>query len=175
MESGGLSANVTTLDPKDDLEERLMAMLYRRYLEFAVGHGVSVHADVAEDSPDRAVRIKTVVVPSYEVPRTTPPSEEDSDENPAFGKLAGLILDMKILADSNSKTLPKQLEPLVTAYRDWIDGEESKLNDPKQGFCSNLAMRAGSPSTIAGLRSRELKKGWNYWRRTRRLLSHSSS
>jgi hypothetical protein len=124
----------STLDPKDDLEERLMAMLYRRYLEFAVGHGVSVHADVGEDSPNRAVRIKTVVVPSYEVPRTTPPTEEDSGENPAFGKLAGLILDMKILADSNSKLLPKQLEPLVTAYRDWIDGEESKLNDPKQGF-----------------------------------------
>src|SRR5207245_6345265 len=68
------------------------------------------------------------------VPRTTPPTEKDADENPAFGKLAGLVLDMKLLAESDSKKLPQQLEPLVTAYRDWIDREEAKLNDLKEGL-----------------------------------------
>ena len=123
-----------TLGTNNDLEERLMALLYRHHVEFAVGHGISVHAEVAKDSPDRAISIATVIVPCHEVPRTTPPTEEDADENPAFGKLAGLVLDMKLLAEADAKTLPKQLGPLVTAYRDWIDREEAKLKDPKEGL-----------------------------------------
>ena len=124
----------TTLGSNNDLEERLMAMLYRHYVEFAVGHGVSVHAEVAKDSSDRAVSIETVVVPTYEVPRTAAPSGKDAHDNPAFGKLEGLVLDMKLLAEADAKKLPKLLEPLITAYKDWIDREESKLNDPKEGL-----------------------------------------
>jgi hypothetical protein len=116
----------------DDLEERLMAMLYRNHVEFAVGHGVSVHAEVSPDWPDKATSIETAVVPTYELPRTTPSTEADTDENPAFGKLAGLVLDMKALAESDAKKLPKQLEPLVVAYREWIEREEAKLKDPKE-------------------------------------------
>jgi hypothetical protein len=66
----------TTVGSKNDLEERLMAMLYRHQVEFAVGHGVSVHAEVSKESSDRAVSIETVIVPTYEVPRTAPPTEE---------------------------------------------------------------------------------------------------
>jgi hypothetical protein len=124
----------TTLGAKDDLEERLMAMLYRHHVEFAVGHGISVHAEVAKDSSERATSIETVIVPTYEVPRTAPPTEQDADENPAFGKLAGLVLDMKVLADSDAKSLTKQLGPLVTAYKEWIDREETKLKDPQEGL-----------------------------------------
>lgn len=124
----------TTLGSNHDLEERLMAMMYRHHVEFAVGHGVSVHAEVAKESSDRAVSIETVIVPTYEVPRTAPPTEEDADENPAFGKLAGLVLDMKLLAEVDAKKLPKLLEPLVMAYKDWIDREEAKLSDPKEGL-----------------------------------------
>ena len=124
----------STVGTNHDLEERLMAMLYRHHVEFAVGHGVSVHAEVSKDSSERAVSIETVIVPTYEVPRTAPPTEADADENPAFGKLAGLVLDMKLLAEADAKKLPKQLEPLLTAYRDWIDREEAKLKDPKEGL-----------------------------------------
>jgi hypothetical protein len=123
----------STIGSKDDLEERLMAMLYRHHAEFAVGHGVSVHAEVSSES-DKATSIETIIVPTYEVPRTTPPTEDDAEENPAFGKLAGLVLDMKVLGESDAKKLPKQLEPLVFAYREWIDREEAKLNDPKEGL-----------------------------------------
>ena len=111
-----------------------MAMLYRHHVEFAVGHGISVHAEAAKDAPNLATSIETVIVPTHEVPRTTPPTEEDADENPAFGKLAGLVLDMKVLAESDAKTLAKQLEPLLTAYREWIDREEAKLKDPEEGL-----------------------------------------
>jgi hypothetical protein len=124
----------STIGSNDDLEERLMAMLYRRHVEFAVGHGVSVHAEVSAESPDKAKSIETAIVPTYEVPRTAPPTEEDAAENPAFGKLAGLVLDMKVLAESDAKKLPKQLEPLVVAYKEWIDREEAKLEDPKEGL-----------------------------------------
>ena len=124
----------TTLGTNNDLEERLMALLYRHHVEFAVGHGISVHAEVAKDSSDRATSIETVIVPCHEVPRTTPPTEEDADENPAFGKLAGLVLDMKLLAEADAKSLLEQLGPLVTAYKDWINREEAKLTDPKEGL-----------------------------------------
>ena len=87
-----------------------------------------------KNRPTVRVSIETVVVPAYEVPRTTPPTEEDADENPAFGKLAGLVLDMKVLAEADAKKLPKLLEPLVAAYRDWIDREEAKLSDPEEGL-----------------------------------------
>ena len=52
-----------------------MAMLYRHHVEFAVGHGVSVHAEASPEAPDRAVRIKTVVVPptKFPAPRRRPP------------------------------------------------------------------------------------------------------
>ncbi len=118
----------------DDLEEHLMAMLYRHHVEFAVGHGVSVHADVSEESSELATLIRTEFVPRYEVPRTAPPNEEDAEENPAFGKLKGLVLDMKELADADAKKLPKMLGPLVTAYREWINGEAKKLDDPSEGL-----------------------------------------
>lgn len=124
----------TTLGSNHDLEERLMAMLYRHHVEFAVGHGISVHAEVSKDSPDRALSIESVIVPTYEVPRTAPPTEEDAYENSAFGKLAGLILDMKLLAEADAKKLPKLLGPLLAAYRDWIEREEAKLSDQKEGL-----------------------------------------
>jgi hypothetical protein len=112
----------------EELEDQMMAMLYRRHVEFAVGHGVSVHAEVSDESPDQAVLVRTVVVPRYEVPRTTPPTAADADRNPAFATLQGLVLDMKDLAEADAKRLPKLLEPLVTAYRTWIDGEATRVS-----------------------------------------------
>lgn len=119
---------------KDDLEEQLMAMLYRHHAEFAVGHGVSVHAEVSEKSSDQAVLVRTETIPRHEVPRTAPPSAKDADQNAAFAKLAGLVLDMKDLAEADAKKVAKVLEPLVSAYREWIDLEEAKLSDPREGL-----------------------------------------
>ena len=140
-----------TVSNQDDPEERLTAMLYRHQIEFAVGHGVGVHAEVAGDSPSgtrhsplathhansatrNAISLETAVIPTYEVPRTAPPTEKNADENPAFGRLQGLVLDMKVLAESDAKKLNRQLEPLVVAYRDWISREEARLQDPAEGL-----------------------------------------
>jgi hypothetical protein len=119
-------------DPGVKLEDDTMAMLYRRHAEFAVGHGVSVHAESSPEAPDRGVLVKTVLIPRHEVPRTTPPT--DADVNPAFGKLAGLVLDMKELADLQAKQVQAKLGPLVAAYREWIDGQEAALKQNRKAF-----------------------------------------
>src|SRR5262245_41132912 len=77
-----------------DVEDRAMAMIYRKQVEFAVGHGVAVHADLEPGSTDRAVRVSTRTVPVAEVPRVAAPTPEEVPE------LAGLVRDMKVLAET---------------------------------------------------------------------------
>lgn len=109
-----------------------MEMLYRHQVEFAVGHGVGVRAEVSKESPERAVVVKTKVVPLHEVPTTTPPTAADADRNPAFGTLADVVLDMKELSEASAGQLRTKLQPLIAAYGQWIDGEAAKLSDPAQ-------------------------------------------
>ena len=122
-------------DPAVKAENDLLAMLYRRHVEFAVGHGIGVHVDVSPD-PNHAVRVCTRVVPSYEIPRTTPPRPEDAEVNPSFAKLEGLVLDMKLLAEANPKQYRPKFKPLVDAYKDWIDREEKRIADPAEGLAT---------------------------------------
>ncbi len=110
------------------VEEQTMNMLYRKHIEFAVGHGVSVHAEVSPDRSERATSISTAVVPAYEVPKVTPPTAEEIPE------LAGLVLDMKELAETPAKELFGKLKALTTAYETWILEQQAKSKDPSQGL-----------------------------------------
>jgi hypothetical protein len=116
------------LDPMIHAENQAMAMLYRKQVEFAVGHGVSVHAETAPDTTERAVCISTRVAPLYEVPKTTPPTAEEIPE------LAGLVLDMKELAETNADDFSTKLTPLTTAYQTWIEQQEKRISDPAAGL-----------------------------------------
>ncbi|MDR3233644.1 MAG: DISARM system helicase DrmA [Planctomycetaceae bacterium] len=116
----------------ETLEEQIMATQYRKHVEFAVGHGVGVHVTADKEHFDRAVKLETAVIPNYEVPATTQPNAKDTEINPAFAKLQGLELDMKLLADADAKTAQKYLLPLVAGYRDWIDREEKKISEPDE-------------------------------------------
>lgn len=111
------------LSPKLDdairFEQEAIGLLYRNRLEFAVGHNVSVHAEVKPHQPHRAVSLATCMIPRHEVPQTTPP---DTTEIPA---LKGLMLDMKVLARVEAEALPPLLYPLVQAYEEWITEQES--------------------------------------------------
>ena len=98
------------LDPGKYPEEHTMAMLYRHHVEFAVGHGVAVHAEVAPESPEQAVRIATASCQTYEVPKQTPPTPTD---NPA---IAGLVLDMKELSETADADFSAKLSILTNAY-----------------------------------------------------------
>ncbi|BAU14386.1 helicase domain protein [Leptolyngbya sp. NIES-3755] len=117
------------LDPEQYAEEQAMEMLYRHQVEFAVGHGTGVHAELAENESDRAVRLCTRVVPVYEVPKTDAPTP---DEIPG---LAGLVLDMQELAESNTAELIEKLNPLVIAYASWIETQAARIaNHELEGY-----------------------------------------
>lgn len=136
------------LDPAIRAENQAMAMLYRNHVEFAVGHGIGVHAEVASDQPTRAVCLSTSVVPDYEVPATKPPTDE---EIPA---LKGLVLDMKRLSESSDSELQTMLQPLTTAYATWIDQQEAKISDPSQGLAAYQEAAQGAVSNCRGVLER---------------------
>jgi len=111
-------------DPVTFAEEQEMAMLYRHQVEFGVGHGVSLHADCHEGVCDKAHRLSTQVVPSYEVPRITPPRVSD------WPKLAGVVLDMKELGETPTPALEGKLRPLLAAYASWIEDRKADMQTP---------------------------------------------
>lgn len=104
------------LDPVIYAEEQAMSMLYRKQVEFAIGHGVSVHAETAQDTKERAVKLSTSVVPVYEVLKTSPPQADEIPE------LAGLVLDMKELGKLLPQILPVNLIP-------WLQLIQSGFNN----------------------------------------------
>jgi hypothetical protein len=105
-------------------EDKALGMLYRRHIGFAVGHGVSVHAETLKDDPTCAIRLTTTFIPTYEVPRTEAPT---ASELPA---LSTLCLDMRELAMLEPHELSAKLQPLVTAYAAWIEEQERRVTDP---------------------------------------------
>jgi hypothetical protein len=114
-------------------------MMYRRYVEFAVGHGTAVHADIAESDPSHAWRIATRSVPRYEVPRTDPPSPGE----PGFGSLDQTVFDMRTLSESGDADLRGMLQPLVAGYRDWLDAQESRIGrEPDLAEHTDAAVKA---------------------------------
>ncbi len=109
-------------------EERSLAMVYRNRREFAVGHGVSVHAHVAANDTERATRLETQVVPAYEVRQMEAPTVDDE---PALEKLE---LDMKVLGESDSPALASFLAALPNAYAAWIERQQARLGDSNDGL-----------------------------------------
>lgn len=100
----------------DEAEQLALEVQYRNLVEFAVGHGVGTHAEVADDNPQRAVEVRTSFLPTYEVPNTVPASVEDTPE------LAGLQLDMAELgACDDTEQLRGWLSALSGGYGDWLD------------------------------------------------------
>lgn len=116
------------LDPVIYAEEKAMAMLYRKQVEFAIGHGVSVHAETAQNTTECAVKLSTNIVPVYEVPKTSPPQADEIPE------LAGLVLDMKELAQTPTADFISKLNPLVTAYAVWIEKQAQRIYNPNEGL-----------------------------------------
>ncbi len=111
-----------------DPEQITLAMQYRHRVEFAAGHGVSVHAETPPDDTTGAIRLSTRVVPAYEVAQQTPRSVEECPD------LAGLELDMKSLAEATPEQLAQLLAALPDAYAEWIKKERLRLNNPSEGL-----------------------------------------
>ncbi|GIK88172.1 MAG: helicase [Betaproteobacteria bacterium] len=109
-------------------EQRALAMLYRHRVEFAVGHGVAVEAEVDAAELACARRIVTKVMPVAEVPLASAPTAEDV---PALG---GVVLDMRALAELPDEALFASLEALPDAYRAWIERERARIANPDAGL-----------------------------------------
>jgi len=118
----------------EDAERDHLGLIYRRRVEFAVGHGVAVHAKTPADDPTRAVEVRTEVVPSYEVPVTETPGL-DPEDRPAMRKMVERgWLDMLALADLDKAQLEEALKTLVDDYAGWIDDQRARVGKEIKGY-----------------------------------------
>jgi hypothetical protein len=131
-------------------EEAALKMLYRCRLEFASGHSISVRATPAPDSYERACEVRTVVVPSHDVPVTETPGRKDADRA-AMRKMVMMgFLDMEKLATLERPQLLTALAVLTKDYAAWIDEQEARIP-------GELADHAPA-ATAAVARCREVSK-----------------
>lgn len=105
----------------EEMELRLLDMQYRDHVEFAVGHGVSVHATVDPENPTRASSIETTFMPTYDVPATESVSEKDRPG------LSNLTLDMKVLSELSTGDLATTLGVLPAEYEKWLEEQEERI------------------------------------------------
>ncbi len=69
--------DLTKMDPISREETETLEMLYRHRLEFAVGHGTSVHVTLPTPEATQALVVETEFVPRSEVEQQTPPTPVD--------------------------------------------------------------------------------------------------
>jgi hypothetical protein len=118
----------------DDVERDQLGLIYRRRVEFAVGHGVAVHAETPKDDPMRAVEVRTEVIPSFEVPVTETPGLDENDR-PAMRKMVERgWLDMLYLADLDKAELEEALKSLVDDYAAWIGDQRMRVGKEIRGY-----------------------------------------
>jgi len=118
----------------DDAERDHLGLIYRRRVEFAVGHGVAAHAETPDDDPTRAVEVRTEVIPSFEVPVTETPGLEPEDR-PAMKKMVERgWLDMLSLADLDKGELEEALKTLVDDYAAWIGDQRARVGKEINGY-----------------------------------------
>lgn len=110
-----------------DPERESLEMIYRKQVEFAVGHGVAVHADVAEKNTELATSIKTVVLPDYEVPITEVPGLRAGDRPALKDMLKDGYLDMQRLAEMDRPELVTALKVMTADYAVWIKEQSLRI------------------------------------------------
>jgi len=116
-----------------DEELTALEMIYRRRVEFAVGHGASVHATPAADDPERAVKVRTCIVPQHEIPVTETPGTL-ADDRPAMRRLLNEgALDMELLAAMTREDLLATLAILADDYEAWIGKRRSTIGTELAG------------------------------------------
>lgn len=131
----------------DDAERDHLGLIYRRRVEFAVGHGVAVHAETPPNDPTRALEICTEVIPSYEVPVTETPGL-DSEDRPAMRKMVERgWLDMLSLADIDKAALEEALKTLVDDYAAWIHDQRKRIGKEITGYDATATEALGRCKT----------------------------
>jgi hypothetical protein len=116
----------------DDIDARIADLHYRDVVDWAVGHNVSVEAELDEDGSCHGVR--TCWLPVAFVPRLIP------------GEIAGVELGMGALASlADAAAAKTAVENLPRLYRDWIDqqqGQLAGLSNPRRDVATALLAEA---------------------------------
>ena len=139
----------------NDPEREALEMVYRKRVEFGVGHGVSVHAETAIGDPEKATEVRTVVMPKHELQVTETPGL-DSHDRPALRRLVDEgFLDMEKLAKLPRAELVSTLQILTDDYDAWIGFQAGRIAG-EFSSCSDAASLAMARCSAI---SKRLKEG----------------
>jgi len=116
-----------------DTERESLEMIYRNRVEFAVGHGVAVHAETADDVT-LATEVRTTVLPQYEVQVTETPGLDPADRPAMKEMVASGLLDMQRLATLGATELVDALNVLTKDYAAWIAEQHARIGEDVVGF-----------------------------------------
>ena len=126
------------LDVEQHDEERLsLEMIYRRRVEFATGHGTSVHAVVSASDPELATEVRTTVIPDQEIQITEAPGADSADRAALRELREHGWLDMEKLADSaelSDDELLSALTVLTGDYEGWIAENRAAIGVTVEGY-----------------------------------------
>lgn len=149
----GVDLDPDSGDPEAE-ERAILGMTHRKQAEFAIGHGVGVHAEPAGDpwvddlGWERATEIKTVVLPSYDVPVTETPTDKELRDR--FEGFEGFQLDMGELAALDQDVLVTVLRRIPETYGRWIDEQATRVeSDPDLADHRVAAERALDKARVA--------------------------
>lgn len=112
----------------NDPERESLEMIYRNRVEFAVGHGVAVHAETADDVT-LATEVRTTVLPQYEVRVTETPGLDPADRPAMQEMVKSGLLDMQRLATLDVAELVDALNLLTTDYAAWIEEQRERIGE----------------------------------------------
>lgn len=117
-----------------DQERESLEMIYRKRVEFAVGHSASVRATPSTDDVERATEIRTVFLPQFEVAVTETPGLNPEDR-PAMRRMVDEgFLDMEVLAELQPTKLVEALSTLTDDYEAWIAEQRALIGVDLIGY-----------------------------------------
>lgn len=120
-----------------DNERVALEMIYRDRVEFAVGHGISVHVTVSKEDRERATEIMTAVLPEYEIQVTETPGLEPEDRPAMRRMIQDGLLDMERLAVlatlEKRNELVAGLKVLTNDYAEWIAENKKAIGSKVMG------------------------------------------
>ena len=121
-----------------DEEREALEMIYRDRVEFAVGHGISVHATVSEEDRERATEVRTAVLPEYEIQVTETPGLEPEDRPAMRRMIEDGLLDMERIAElatpEKRHELVAGLKVLTDDYAEWISEKRNAIGSEVVGY-----------------------------------------
>lgn len=117
-----------------DTERASLEMIYRKQVEFAVGHGISVHSTTATQDSEQAVEVRTQVLPNYEVPVTETPGLNGEDRPAMREMVKEGHLDMTALAEMDQAKLVEVLSILTDDYAAWIAEQRGRIGADVRDF-----------------------------------------